>query len=609
MRWDLALALPIAVAMGCGSGTRDGFVFDTEPASDEKPAEPAPPATSSGSFAPSDVPKPSCGDGVKADKEACDDGNTKPGDGCSATCTIEAGWKCPVPAAACIAAKCGDGIVAGDEDCDDGNASDGDGCSATCILEQGFKCDAPGKPCTPTVCGDGKKEGTEHCDDGNTRPYDGCSPTCTLEPKCTGGTCTALCGDGVKFPGEECDDGNTKSGDGCSATCKLEPGFDCSVKTSDLPSSIDVPIVYRDFKDTHPDFESWCCALTPGIASSTIGSNGVPSLLGVGSPQMVTNATSFGQWYVDTSGVNVAIAEALTLVKQTDGSYVYDNASFFPLDGKGFGNQGREHNFHFTSELRYWFTWKGGEVLDFRGDDDVFVFVNGKLAVDLGGVHGAEAGSVTLDASKAASLGLVVDQLYELDVFQAERHTTASNYKLTIRGFQKRRRRARPFAATRSRRSTKRATTATRSRATAAPLRARSRRRRRSSFSLFFPSSREEEREPARRDDAEREGERDGDDHRRRSARPHHHRRRGPHHVCAMDVDLRRDHHGQRRWRRSPFEGTRRRHGRAPEDHGVLLHRLGAGGRRSERRRCERGRDRDRIRVRRNRWCGGERDA
>jgi len=36
-----------------------------------------------------------CGDGIIEDTEACDDGNTLSGDGCSSDClSVETGWTC-----------------------------------------------------------------------------------------------------------------------------------------------------------------------------------------------------------------------------------------------------------------------------------------------------------------------------------------------------------------------------------------------------------------------------------------------------------------------------------------------------------------------------------
>ena len=60
------------------------------------------------------------------------------------------------------------------------------------------------------------------------------------------------------------------------------------------------------------------------------------------------------------------------------------------------------HNFSFTSEIRYWFQYDSTKsyTLDFLGDDDVWMFVNKKLAVDIGGIHTPQAGTVTISAAK-----------------------------------------------------------------------------------------------------------------------------------------------------------------------------------------------------------------
>ena len=431
-----------------------------------------------------------CGDGVVAGSETCDDGNTLSNDGCSSTCQVESGWICPTPDQKCIAKQCGDGIIAGTEQCDDGNNTPNDGCSATCTVEPGFACvtgaGVPESVCHKTTCGDGVKEGSEECDDGNLQPYDGCSPTCTIEPKCSGGTCTAVCGDGLKFPQEQCDDGNTTSGDGCSATCTIETGWTCADVNQAPAASIVIPILYRDmlYSGTtspgpgHPDFQNYNNGLDTGLVQPQLGSDGEPvwaSNTGNTGKQSLTSWTDFCWWFHDkgcddAGGANPYAKDVyldvkgnpttLTLAQETadggtpDGGaatlYTFATLLNYPIDNLGWNagpnpqtdtdcsDSKTEHNFSFTSELHYPFTYVANAApgtFDFSGDDDVYGFINGQLVIDLGGVHGPTSASVTLDATEASKLGLVDGGMYSIDVFQAERHTCGSTYQLTLGGF------------------------------------------------------------------------------------------------------------------------------------------------------------------------------
>ncbi len=95
---------------------------------------------------PSSLDRLRCGDGLVTDAEKCDDGNEKGGDGCSAKCAVESGFRCAGEPSDC-ARSCGDGMVTDSEKCDDGNVTNKDGCSSSCQIETGYHCEGRPSSC------------------------------------------------------------------------------------------------------------------------------------------------------------------------------------------------------------------------------------------------------------------------------------------------------------------------------------------------------------------------------------------------------------------------------------------------------------------------------
>lgn len=205
----------------------------------------------------------------------------------------------------------------------------------------------------------------------------------------------------------------------------------------------------RDFSGSHPDFgfSNARHLIEEGMVEDVLGVTG-------GDREPVRSAKvpsvpvfkEFESWWnADSTHADPAMRSYETCVdlpmgKTHEGAWEFDSDSggspgFFPIES--FANPNNERtvtctgssagtrNMNFCTEIHAAFIYRKGQKIEYRGDDDAWMFIDGRLVMDMGGLHGSTQDTVDLD-----KLGLTEGSAYHWDLFACERQICAASLRI-----------------------------------------------------------------------------------------------------------------------------------------------------------------------------------
>ncbi len=280
---------------------------------------------------------------------------------------------------------------------------------------------------TQSLCSDGKDndgDGKIDCDDPDCKAFKLCDTTKPDKPE---ENTQARCSDGIDNDGDgktDCDDPDCKAFIMCN-----------NLTAACLPKNY-VPKDTIFFDMTVYDYEDGCgspgqafgCdggkprpdSVSKGMVKDELGSDGLPQF----NKNLWFNE-NIHDWWSPKGGGTVSTVQ-LPFVHKGKNVYRYSNYQFFPVGDNNFGFAG-----HIRRKFEYTREGSDQQNFYFAGDDDVFVFLNGHLVIDLGGIHNPEPDEFNLQ-EEADKFGIKSGDTVTFDLFIAERMRYGSSAVITI---------------------------------------------------------------------------------------------------------------------------------------------------------------------------------
>ncbi|MGL1934636.1 MAG: fibro-slime domain-containing protein [Fibrobacterales bacterium] len=201
-----------------------------------------------------------------------------------------------------------------------------------------------------------------------------------------------------------------------------------------------------DFGAFQPGTDACPNDITKGLAADKLGDDNLPL---PGPNASSCHADSITNWFQAKESNRTCVD--LQLSPNSEGIYQFSQTvdvndhsglnGFYPLDNFSHDNNSLtnnkgltdsngddvKHNYHFCMHIATSFTYKEGQHFEFEGDDDMWIYLNGSLVLDIGGIHSPLAGSLNIDDHlNTGDIG----ESQDFRIFYCERQTDQSNLKI-----------------------------------------------------------------------------------------------------------------------------------------------------------------------------------